>query len=134
MRTGGTYRQAAVTSIAQDGRRPDVRLSDGSRLQADRFVFACGPWLGRLVPGCDRLAVRSTRQEVFYFGTPAGDDRFVEPGCPSGWTLATVSSTASPAICTVGSKSLMTREGRSSIRPTGTGIRPARWSAGSARS
>jgi glycine/D-amino acid oxidase-like deaminating enzyme len=26
--------------------------------------------------------VKPTRQEVFYFGTPAGDDRFVEPRLP----------------------------------------------------
>ena len=57
-------------------------LSDGSRLQADRFVFACGPWLGRLFPDLIGTRVQPTRQEVFYFGTPAGDDRFVEPRLP----------------------------------------------------
>jgi sarcosine oxidase len=82
VRLGGTYRQVAVTSIKPDGRRPDVRLSDGSRLQADRYVFACGPWLGRIFPDVIGSRVQPTRQEVFYFGTPAGDDRFIEPRLP----------------------------------------------------
>jgi glycine/D-amino acid oxidase-like deaminating enzyme len=82
VRIGGTYRQAAVASVRADGRRPDVRLSDGRTLTADRYVFACGPWLGRLFPDVIGWRVRSTRQEVVYFGTPAGDERFVESRLP----------------------------------------------------
>lgn len=59
----GGYRQAAVSF--QDGRV----LADGSLLAADAFVFACGPWLNALFPA---VPVRPTRQEVFFFGTPAG--------------------------------------------------------------
>lgn len=83
VRIGGTYRQTAVASIAADGTRPDVRLHDGSRLDADRYVFACGPWLGRLFPDVIGGRVRPTRQEIFYLGTPAGDDRFLEPRLPA---------------------------------------------------
>jgi len=82
VRIGGTYRQAAVVSVKPNGGRPDVRLGDGTTLRADRFVFACGPWLGRLFPDVIGSRVRATRQEVFYFGAPAGDDRFVEPRLP----------------------------------------------------
>ena len=82
VRIGGTYREAAVTSVKTDGNRPDVRLSDGNSLRADRFVFACGPWLGRLFPDTIGARVRATRQEVFYFGTPAGDERFVDSRMP----------------------------------------------------
>jgi glycine/D-amino acid oxidase-like deaminating enzyme len=82
VRIGGTYRHAAVTSVTPNDRRPDVRLSDGSSLLADRYVFACGPWLGQLFPDVIGSRVRPTRQEVFYFGTPAGDDRFIEPRLP----------------------------------------------------
>ena len=47
-----------------------VRLEDGRRLEADAVVWACGPWLGRLFP--DTIAIRSTRQELFFFdGGPA---------------------------------------------------------------
>jgi sarcosine oxidase len=82
VRIGGSYRQASVVSVKPDGRRPDVRLSDGATVQADRYVFACGPWLGRLFPDVIGSRVRPTRQEVFYFGTPAGDERFIEPRLP----------------------------------------------------
>lgn len=78
VRIGGTYRQAAVVSVTTTGRQPDVRLNDGSTLRADRYVFACGPWLGALFPDVIGPRVQSTRQEIFYFGTPAGDDRFSE--------------------------------------------------------
>ena len=82
-RIGGTYRQASVASIARDGDRPDVRLHDGTRLDAYRYVFACGPWLGRLFPDVIGERVRPTRQEIFYLGTPPGDDRFLEPRMPA---------------------------------------------------
>jgi glycine/D-amino acid oxidase-like deaminating enzyme len=82
LRAGGMYRQAAVATIQAEGRRPNVRLSDGTRLEADRYVFACGPWLGQLFPDVIGGRIRSTRQEVFYFGTPAGDERFLDPSLP----------------------------------------------------
>lgn len=46
---------------------------------ADVTVFACGPWLGRLFPDVIGDRVRPTRQEVYYFGVPAGSDRY-QPG------------------------------------------------------
>lgn len=62
----GGFRQAAV---AVQGNRI---LVDGSVLEADSFVFACGPWLNTLFPDSIGDRVRPTRQEVFFFGTPAG--------------------------------------------------------------
>jgi glycine/D-amino acid oxidase-like deaminating enzyme len=82
VRSGGTYRQAVVASVEPRGQRPDVRLGDGSSLQADRYVFACGPWLGRLFPDVIGSHLMVSRQEVFYFGTPAGDERFSESHLP----------------------------------------------------
>jgi glycine/D-amino acid oxidase-like deaminating enzyme len=82
VRIGGTYRQVAVTSIRVVGGRADVSLSDGTKLRADRYVFACGPWLGRLFPDAIGSRVKPTRQEVYYLGTPAGDDRFIESRMP----------------------------------------------------
>jgi glycine/D-amino acid oxidase-like deaminating enzyme len=57
-------------------------LSDGTRLAADHYVFACGPWLGRLFPESIGDRIRPTRQEVFFFGAPAGDSRFQEDRLP----------------------------------------------------
>jgi sarcosine oxidase len=74
---GGKYRQAAVLA---DGLERDplrgIALSDGSRLKADFYVFACGPWLGKLFPQVVGDLVQATKQDIFFFGTPAGDDRF----------------------------------------------------------
>jgi glycine/D-amino acid oxidase-like deaminating enzyme len=82
VRIGGTYRQVAVVSIGTDRQRPDVSLSDGTRLRADRYVFACGPWLGRMFPDVIGSRIKATRQEVYYLGAPAGDERFLESRLP----------------------------------------------------
>lgn len=81
---GGEYRQLAVQGPVQSpaGALSTVTLSDGSTLAADRFVFACGPWLGSLFPDVIGDRVRATRQEVFFFGTPPGDARFTEGTMP----------------------------------------------------
>jgi monomeric sarcosine oxidase len=81
---GGAYRQVAVQAPVQPqtGELSSVTLSDGSQLTADRFVFACGPWLGTLFPDVIGDRVRATRQEVFFFGTPPGDRRFTEEALP----------------------------------------------------
>ena len=80
---GGRYRQIAVLpdSLESESRR-GVCLSDGTRLKADTYVFACGPWLGRLFPGAIGNLVQATKQQVFFFGAPAGDDRFSERHMP----------------------------------------------------
>ncbi|HET7295552.1 MAG TPA: FAD-dependent oxidoreductase [Gemmatimonadales bacterium] len=80
---GGAYRQLAVAApVPVRGELASVSLSDGSSLAADRFVFACGPWLGALFPDVIGDRVRATRQEAFFFGTPAGDSRFTEDALP----------------------------------------------------
>jgi glycine/D-amino acid oxidase-like deaminating enzyme len=81
--TGGKYRQAAV--LAEGLESEPVRalaLSDGSRLKADFYVFACGPWLGKLFPRAVGDLVQATKQDIFFFGTPAGDDRFGDAHLP----------------------------------------------------
>ena len=80
---GGEYRQASVTPAPiRGGRLTAVTLSDGTRLEADAYVFACGPWLGKVFPDLLGEVIRPTRQEVFFFGTPAGDPRFSEDVFP----------------------------------------------------
>jgi glycine/D-amino acid oxidase-like deaminating enzyme len=80
---GGEYKQVAVLPHdLETGLRDGLRLSDGSRLSADQYVFACGPWLGKLFPETIGDRIRPTKQDVFFFGTPAGDDRFSETKLP----------------------------------------------------
>jgi sarcosine oxidase len=80
---GGEYRRAAVLPTdLETGIRAGLPLSDGSTLTADQYVFACGPWLGALFPQTIGNLIRPTKQDVFFFGTPAGDDRFSEAKLP----------------------------------------------------
>ncbi|HVR44530.1 MAG TPA: FAD-dependent oxidoreductase [Thermoanaerobaculia bacterium] len=77
VRSGGAFRVARATpGPIAGGSMTALMLDDGSRLEADLFVFACGPWLGRLFPDVLGERIRPTRQEVFYFGAPAGSDRY----------------------------------------------------------
>lgn len=80
---GGEYQQALVLGEdLESGLRNGVSLAGGSQLRADRYVFACGPWLGKLFPQTIGERIRSTKQDVFFFGTPAGDSRFSEEHLP----------------------------------------------------
>jgi sarcosine oxidase len=80
---GGKYRQLAVLPDGLDeAPLRDIALSDGSGLKADRYVFACGPWLGKLFPQAVGNLVQPTKQDIFFFGPPAGDDRFSDRHLP----------------------------------------------------
>jgi glycine/D-amino acid oxidase-like deaminating enzyme len=80
---GGKYRQVAVVADElENAPLQSLRLSDGSQLKADGYVFACGPWLGRLFPRAIGGLVKSTKQDVFFFGVPAGDSRFSDSDMP----------------------------------------------------
>jgi len=80
---GGTYAQVAVRADSLDSEPwKSLSLSDGSKLRADRYVFACGPWMGSLFPHTVGSSIQSTKQDVFFFGTPAGDPRFDEANLP----------------------------------------------------
>jgi glycine/D-amino acid oxidase-like deaminating enzyme len=81
---GGVYRQAAVAApVSIDGAAtPRVALADGDSLVADAVVFACGPWLAPMFPDLVGARLSVTRQEVYYFGTPAGDARFSDAAMP----------------------------------------------------
>lgn len=83
LKEGGEYRQlSASPGVILGGEMQGITLSDSSKLLADHYVFACGPWLGNLFPEIIGDKIRPTRQEVFFFGTPAGDPRFLEERLP----------------------------------------------------
>jgi glycine/D-amino acid oxidase-like deaminating enzyme len=80
---GGAYRQLAVSADALEGESlRSLTFSDGSRLKADHYVFACGPWLGKLFPETLGKIIRPTKQDIFFFGPPAGDSRFTDAHLP----------------------------------------------------
>jgi glycine/D-amino acid oxidase-like deaminating enzyme len=80
---GGVYRQLAVSADGlESGPLRSLTLSDGSRLKADCYVFACGPWMGKLFPETLGGVIRSTKQDIFFFGPPSGDSRFSDAHFP----------------------------------------------------
>ena len=80
---GGQYREVSVAApeIGASALK-ELKLSDGSTLSADLFVFACGPWFPQVFPDLLGKVIAPTRQDVFFFGTPAGDDRFSDKNFP----------------------------------------------------
>jgi sarcosine oxidase len=82
IKAGGEYRQAEVMpgQIASH-QMQGIKLGSGEALRADSYVFACGPWLGKLFPFLGPI-ITPTRQEVFFFGTAAGDPRFTDAQLP----------------------------------------------------
>jgi len=59
-----------------------VVTSKSRTVYAKTFVFACGPWLPKLFPDLREL-IHVTRQEVFFFGAPAGESGFRAPAMPT---------------------------------------------------
>ena len=82
---GGLYQQTAARSpSATDERLLSLQTLNGARIEADIFVFACGPWLPKLFPKLLGGRIIATRQEVFFFAPPAGEPMF-QPGWMPGW-------------------------------------------------
>ncbi len=80
---GVGYAQEAIRKNKETGRLAAIETISGRRVVADKFVFACGPWLPKLFPELLADLIHVTRQEVFFLGVPAGDDRFAPPNMPT---------------------------------------------------
>lgn len=71
VREGGHWVQAhAQPGRITSGQMKNVRLSDGTTLEADAYVFACGSWLGQVFPAWLGRTITCTKQEAYYFGVP----------------------------------------------------------------
>ena len=77
------YRVAAVRTPNDDGPVDALVTSDGDRITAGTYVFACGPWLPKLFPTVLGDRMHTTRQEVFFFGAEPGDRWFAPPAMPA---------------------------------------------------
>jgi sarcosine oxidase len=83
VQAGADYRSADVAFRGVRGRMAAVRTGDGTSIAAGMFIFACGPWLPKVFPDLLGARIFPTRQEVFFFGPPPGDDRFAPPRMPT---------------------------------------------------
>jgi len=84
VKAGGEYRVAAVKPPDASAPLTSIALSDGTSVSAANYVFACGPWLPKVFGHLLGPRIFPTRQEVFFFGPPAGDARFALGALP-GW-------------------------------------------------
>jgi monomeric sarcosine oxidase len=80
---GVEYRNAQVLRPTGFGRVHHVATNHGENITAGQFVFACGAWLGKVFPDVLGTRIFPSRQEVFFFGIPAGDARFAPPALPT---------------------------------------------------
>ena len=80
---GVEYRVAHIAEPHGAGAIGAVKTSSGERIEAGAFVFACGAWLGKIFPDVLGSRIFPSRQEVFFFGVPAGDARFAPPALPT---------------------------------------------------
>lgn len=83
LKEGGEYIQTQVQpGKIENGRMTSIQFSNGNEMNGGLYVFACGPWLGKIFPKVLGNKIRPTRQDVFFFGTPPGDTRFDEKNFP----------------------------------------------------
>jgi len=83
VRLGAEYLCGQVVNPRGKSRVEHITTSQGERIAAGKFVFACGPWLGKVFPDVLGSRIFPSRQEVFFFGIPAGDVRFAPPALPT---------------------------------------------------
>jgi sarcosine oxidase len=82
VRGGADYALAFVDPPSGKGKLASVHSESGETVSAAAFVFACGPWLPKVLPDVLAGRIFPTRQEVFFFGVPPGDQRFSPSALP----------------------------------------------------
>ena len=112
-RAAGTRLDAVRVTSSPDasGRGPG-----SNDLRAGAFVFACGPWLPQMFPRLLGRRIVVTRQDVFYFGAPAGDARFDAPALPA-WADYETEFYGTPGCDVCGFK-LANNQGQPGFDPT----------------
>jgi sarcosine oxidase len=80
---GVEYRVAEIVTPHGTGGLGSIATRSGAHIEAGQFVFACGAWLGKLFPEALGGRIFPSRQEVFFFGVPAGDRRFSPAELPT---------------------------------------------------
>jgi sarcosine oxidase len=82
-KAGVDFRADQAIAPEGRGRITSLKTFSGEEISAGTFVFACGPWLPKLFPDvlADRMFI--SRQEIFFFGVPAGSSQFAQPALPT---------------------------------------------------
>jgi sarcosine oxidase len=83
IRQGLAYNVASIIPLAPQARLDHIITQAGEKISAGTFVFACGAWLPTLFPELLAQRIFPTRQEVFFFAPPPGDESFAPPAMPA---------------------------------------------------
>jgi len=110
VRLGVEVKLAAIAEPHGSGTIEYVTSSAGEKFVAKEFVFACGAWLAKLFPEFLEDRIFPTRQTVFYFGIPGGDDRFSSPALPT-WLIKNDECYGMPDLESRGLKIAMDQHG-----------------------
>ena len=74
---GLDYLEEAISpALTGTKKLQSIKTTSGKEIVAERFVFACGPWLPKLFPDVLGDLIHVTRQEIFFLGVPPGDENF----------------------------------------------------------
>ena len=84
---GGTLMIAKGMPILDKGKIAGIDVGQGKPLNAQYYVFACGPWLPKIFPDLLLPKLQIQRRDVLFVGTPPGDNRFSHPNLPE-WSVA----------------------------------------------
>jgi glycine/D-amino acid oxidase-like deaminating enzyme len=83
VKEGGKFIQQKVKDFkATSGKATSIMLDNGQKVEADNFVFACGPWLTRLFPQLTKK-FKVTRALELFFSTPEGESDLIENKLPT---------------------------------------------------
>lgn len=80
---GGKLKIAkAMPGKSAAGTMQFVDLGNGETIKADKFIFACGPWMAKVFPDIFEKRLKVFRREVYFVGSPTGDARYAYPNFP----------------------------------------------------
>jgi monomeric sarcosine oxidase len=88
VKLGGTFKAAAVEPPSLRGALDSLKTTGGETIEAGAYVFACGSWLGKVIPDVLASRIFPSRQEIFFFGVPPGARQFAMPHLPTWLYLA----------------------------------------------
>ena len=80
---GVDYRHLGIARPSGTQKLESIATSTGEKISAGSFVFACGSWLPKIFPDVLGSRIFVTRQEILFFGVPAGERQFTQPAMPT---------------------------------------------------
>lgn len=83
VRNGVEYRIDSISPYCPAGPISGLTTVTGAVISAGAYVFACGPWLPKVLPDVLGNRIFPTQQEVFFFGTPPASPLWTAPAMPA---------------------------------------------------